>query len=98
LFHAPAVALGQSYVDICNRRGGGTMHRCTYCREETDVTLWVFDGVSDYPVPACQACRQRLDLRVFRVEIDDGILMKAGVKDASVDPGAPDPGAEVQPT
>jgi hypothetical protein len=46
-----------------------------YCHEQVGVVLWVFDGVSDGPVPACRDCRDRYRLGVFRVEIlDSGSL------------------------
>jgi hypothetical protein len=48
-----------------------TARRCVYCHEDVGVVLWVFDGVSDEPVPACRDCRDRHRLSVFRVEVLD---------------------------
>jgi hypothetical protein len=51
------------------------MRWCTYCREETDVVLWVFDGVPDYPIPACAPCGERRRLKVSRVECDRELVV-----------------------
>ena len=74
------------------------MNRCTYCREDVGVTMWVFDGVSDYPIPSCQACRDRMGLKVFRVEMDEEMLAESPEQGAGAGDQAPDQGAEVQPT
>jgi hypothetical protein len=47
------------------------MRHCIFCRHEVDTVLWVFDGVSDYPVPACRPCTEQRRLKVFRVEPHD---------------------------
>ncbi len=76
------------------------MRHCTYCRHEVGVILWVFDGVTDYPIPCCQACKERIGLKVFRVEMDDEMLAGVSLGEdtgASVDE-APDAGAGAQPT
>lgn len=75
------------------------MRRCTYCRQEIGVILWVFDGVTEYPIPCCQACRDRLGLKVYRAEMDDEMLAEVPREGAGagVDE-APDRGAGAQPT
>jgi len=47
------------------------VRRCTFCREPVGVVLLVFDGVCDQPAPACRPCRDRLGLKVFKVEVLD---------------------------
>ena len=74
------------------------MRQCTYCRAEIGVILWVFDGVNEYPIPACQACQQRLGLKVYKVEMDDEMLVGASGEDAGAGDRAPGQGAEGQPT
>jgi hypothetical protein len=48
------------------------LRHCIFCRHEVDVVLWVFDGVSDYPVPACRSCVEQRRLKVFRIEPGEG--------------------------
>lgn len=74
------------------------MRRCTYCREQVGIVLWVFDGVTEYPIPSCQACRDKLGLKVFRAEIYYDLLAESPDTGAGAGDGAPYPGAEAQPT
>lgn len=53
------------------------VRRCTFCREPVGVVLLVFDGVSDQPAPACRDCRDRLALKVFKVEVLDPAALPA---------------------
>jgi len=74
------------------------MRRCTFCREQVGVVLWAFDGVTEYPVPSCQVCCDRLGLKVYRVEMDEEMLAGTSDEGAGAGDGAPDQGAGVQPT
>lgn len=65
-----------------------TSSRCTFCREHVDVVLWVFDGVSDYPIPACATCADRRRLKVFKAETDEGLVVP-GDELATPEPGPP---------
>jgi hypothetical protein len=99
MFHALAVAAGRRRADTRTRSvRRRRMRRCTFCREHVGVVLWVFDGVTEYPVPACQACAGRHGLRVYRVEMDEGLLAESPEQGAGAGDGAPDRGAGVQPT
>lgn len=51
--------------------------RCVYGHEDVGVVLWVLDGASDEPVPACRDCRDKYRLRVFRVEVLDPACLPA---------------------
>ncbi len=51
--------------------------RCVYCRQDVGVVLFVFDGVSAEPVPACRDCRDRLHLAVFKVDVLDATTLPA---------------------
>ena len=53
-------------------KGGYLVRRCTFCCAEVDVVLWVFDGESICPVPACRSCTTERGLRVYRIDAHDG--------------------------
>jgi hypothetical protein len=54
-----------------------TARRCIFCRREVGVVLLVFDGITDEPVQACRDCRDRLGLKVFKVDVLDPASLPA---------------------
>jgi ADP-ribosyl-[dinitrogen reductase] hydrolase len=46
--------------------------RCVICRAEVGTVHWAFDGVSADPVPACRECCERLRLKVWKVDVEEG--------------------------
>jgi hypothetical protein len=48
------------------------VRRCSFCHAGLEVVLWVFDGTSNCPVPACRSCTDERRLTVYRIDAYEG--------------------------
>ncbi len=58
-------------MEDAGERGEGPRRKCSYCGAIIGVVVWVLDGISEGPMPACAECSGRRGFRVYRTTVLD---------------------------